>query len=554
MARRLVKFRYELQTRLSDAPWYEVWRGVDRMRNEPVVVRLLKGPFARRTDATKAWVKRLNRQRVEPQPRCATVIEVGFDEDVPFFVREHVEGATLERWMNERHSPDEVFGVLAEVTAALAECHAAGTAYGYLHPGNIVLTDDGPVFCDHEVGAATRLFLGRAETRAKNEPYLAPEVRAGQHPRPESDVYSLGVALFELLTGVRLAPGGGRNPAAELPDGLPVGLDVVMEGMLRPDPDDRYPAAQAAQALAKLRTRSERQTERTPRELRRQRTRERANRARKPLPWPIVVIWVCYRLLFILVGTAVISVATMGVGSVGIYRYIVASMPEEVIVPDVTGMTRADAEELLSESFGLTLKVVLEQASRTVSPGCVVETRPSPGRRVREGRVLEAVLSTGPELVTVPRLVESPQSDAQDRILRLGLRIGVLQQVPDDRLPSGYIISQNPGPGRRVESGTPVDMKVSTGPPNGREVAPPPASSSNSTDQKPHKVGKVRIVVPSDPKVSWVKIVIRDDDGERTVYNKLHYAGDVVRQTVEGVGETVVEVYLNNNQVQSKVL
>ncbi|MBI2300581.1 MAG: hypothetical protein HYU66_16850, partial [Armatimonadetes bacterium] len=118
--------------------------------------------------------------------------------------------------------------------------------------------------------------------------------------------------------------------------------------------------------------------------------------------------------------------------------------------------------------------------------------------------------------------------------------------------------SQDPAPGRRVTTGTKVNLTVSRGPeepkeePDARPQAKPPAGTE--TPATPHKLGRVRITVPATPPRSWVRVVIIDDNGERTVYNQMHYAGEVIVRNVEGVGKTTIEVYLNDEKVETKTL
>lgn len=552
MADRLLKSRYALLARLSEDSVSVTWRGEDRFHGTPVVIRVLRPAYARQEKAALVWMRQLNAVRAAAPSNVARGIECGREGAVVFWVREYVPGATLEQWLAAEHAPAEVLAVFAALATGLARLHAEGHVHGRLHPGNVVLTPDGPVWCDLGYAEAVQAAFGRAPLTRRAEPYLAPEVRRHESASSGSDVWSLGVALAEALTGVRAAPRGRRPvPSKVVPD-LPTGVDVVVEGMVKSDPNDRYPAAQAAEALSTLRARAERQLQRTPRGVRRQRARERAEQVRKPLPWPVVTILVGYRLLFVLLGTIAVSAVTIGVETYGAYQYVMHSIPDEVIVPDLIGKPRDEASRLCDESLDLHFRVSREQPSRTIPAGCVVSTVPAPGTRVRAGRTLEAVVSTGPELIDLPRFIEGSLSEARDTIDRLGLKMGYVQEQPDERVPAGYVIAQNPGPGRRVESGTVVDLRVSSGPPEdqdggSREAAPATAGAQT-------KRVTVRIVVPSQPRMTSVRIIVREANGEREVYSAWHDAGDVVEKSVEGKAGAAVEVYLNDRKVESKVL
>lgn len=561
----LIKYRYELETQLAEGPVLDTWRALDRLHGQPVVVKLLRPRYGGDEKAGRRWFQQLARQRSRPLPDAPAMIEAGRDQERYFLVREYVEGPSLERWMNQRRTPDEALEVARQVLAALAEWHAAGLCHGQLHPANIILSPEGPILCDWDVTATTWNCFGVWAARRKHAVYLAPEVREAHTARPASDVYSVGVALWEMLCAQRLAPElHAVPPPSALAPGLPAGVDVVVEGMLKPDPNDRYPAAQAAEALAKLRSRAEQQVDRTPREKRRQRARERRDQVRKPLPWPVTVILVFYRFLFILVFTALVSGATLAGMAYGAFNYEKASIPPDVIVPDVIGKPVEQARSLFEDDLGLHFRISLKQGHPTIPAGAVINTTPEPGRRVRAGRTIEAVVSTGAELVTMPRLVNSPLDEARTTLERLGLKVGYTQESASDTVPKGAVISQDIGPGRKVAPQTKISLKVSTGP--REQERDKPSDSQPAADDETHttpeggpqvkvkRVGKVRITVPSQANLTTVKIVVKDEQGPRTVYNQLHYAGDVVQTDIEGTGETVVEVWFNDQRVETKVL
>jgi serine/threonine-protein kinase len=276
----------------------------------------------------------------------------------------------------------------------------------------------------------------------------------------------------------------------------------------------------------------------------------------------VTVILVFYRFLFILVFTVLVSGATLGGMAYGAFNYEKASIPPEVIVPDVIAKPAETARSLFEDDLGLHFRITLKQGHPTIPAGAVITTTPEPGRRVRQGRTIEAVVSTGAELVTMPRLVNSQLDEVATTLERLGLKVGYTQKSVSDSVPEGAVISQDIGPGRKVAPGTKVSLKVSTGPREAAGSSERKPADDEATDDQPEtdqqvkvkKVGRVRITVPAQANLTTVKVVIKDDNGERTVYNELHYAGDVVQTDVEGTGETVVEVYLNGQRVETKVL
>ncbi|MBI5832402.1 MAG: PASTA domain-containing protein [Armatimonadetes bacterium] len=488
-------------------------------------------------------------------PCAPGLVEASRETDGLLLVRDFVEGLSLEKWLLKRHAPAEVLSRGVEILQSVAAWHANGVVHGMLHPGNIILTHEGAVLTDYDQAAAVAQTFGVSVVRPDALVYVAPEVRAGRNARPGSDVYSVGVVLYEALTGRKLVPDAPERPKpSEVNKELSPGVDLVLEGMLKPEPDDRYPAAQAVEALSKLRELGEPQQRRSPRELRRQRARAREEQPRAPLPWGVTATLGFYRVLFTILGTILVSATTLSGLAYGTYRWLDESRPTEVIIPDVTGMTKDRAKTLFEQTLDLQFSVSVEQASKDVPAGAVIITQPGPGRKVRAGRVVQAILSSGPAQLTMPRLVTGTQSDALDQVQRLGLKQGIIQKQADDTIPDGYVIKQEPEAGRRVESGAQVNLWVSTGPDDKRRRGADAEQAKDPNAGKPLRKGKVRVTVPASDSICWVKIVVHDVNGEQIVYNKVHNAGDTVSRAVEGHGTTSVEVFLNDQLVQKKDL
>jgi len=546
MAGRLLRYRYDLEARLAEGGLFEAWKGTDRVRSAPVVAKLLHGREASDQNLARAWVRRLNAQRAETLPGSTALVEAVREDDGVLLVREYAEGVPLERWMTRPRRFDEALACTVALLRLLAQWHAAGQAHGFLHPGNVVLAAHGPVLCDRDVAAATAEIFGLRSTRSTQEVYLAPEVRAGRAPVPGSDVFSVGVVLWELVTGRRLMPGTVPVRPSHINPHLPASVDVVIEGMLKPDPEERYPATQAAEALARLRERTE------PAARPKGQGEADAPLPRKPLPRLVTAILWSYRLLFMLLGTLVVSAGTLAGMGYGTYRYLLETRPAEVIIPDVAGMPKDKAKELFEQNLQLGFSVSLTQPHRSVPPNAVILTDPGPGRKVRAGRLVKAIVSTGPALVTVPKIDHITIADAQAQLQRSGLRVGKVEKTRQEDVPAGYVVKQEPAAATRVDAGTVVNLWVSFGAVPEETTRPKSRGKDGETVDK--RAGRVRIACPADPALSWVRIVVRDDDGDHVVYNELHKAGDVIEKRVEGVGQTVVEVYINDTPVEKKVL
>jgi hypothetical protein len=202
--------------------------------------------------------------------------------------------------------------------------------------------------------------------------------------------------------------------------------------------------------------------------------------------------------------------------------------------------------------LGLNLDVVSEQASDEVPANHVLRTTPSEGRTVRKGRHIQAVVSTGKELISTPNVVDRTVDRAREMLQQADLEVGVEQDIHDELTPKGYVISQSPPAGSRLEKGEKVNLVVSKGPAT-RKAGTEEEEKQESVKEEIH-AGRVKIHVPDQPRLQQVKIVVRDSQGEHVVHDQLHAAGEVISEEVSGIGNTLVEVYLNNRLVQSKTL
>jgi len=255
--------RYTLIAVLGTGGMATVWRARDEMLGREVAVKVLSPQYAADPEFLARFEREARHAAAVSHPRLVTVFDCGVAGGTPFIVMELVAGRTLRQVMDETGvlPPGQAVTVAAAVCEGLDAAHAAGLVHRDITPANIVLNggevkilDFGIARADSTRAAtATGAVLGTAA-------YLSPEQAAGQQAGPQSDLYSLGCVLFEMLTGkppftadsaVGLAyrqvhddPG---PPSAWRP-GLPPGLDHITALLLAKDPAARPPSAAAARA------------------------------------------------------------------------------------------------------------------------------------------------------------------------------------------------------------------------------------------------------------------------------------------------------------------
>ena len=254
----LISDRYEIQEPLGRGGMGTVHRGWDRVLARPVAVKVL--PFA--LSADEAAASRLRREARAAarlnHPGIVSVFDAGVADGAPYLVMEHVEGHTLAEELSRGPiTSDHAASIAASIAAALSVAHAAGVVHRDVKPSNVLLTPSGEVKVT-DFGIARAVdddTLTRPSGIVGSAPYLSPEQLRGEVGDARSDIYALGVVLFQMLTGrlpfeadTAMAMAFKHleeqpRPPAELEPGIPEALDAVVLRALAKDPADRFDSA-----------------------------------------------------------------------------------------------------------------------------------------------------------------------------------------------------------------------------------------------------------------------------------------------------------------------
>lgn len=253
--------RYLVERTLGDGAMAKVLLAEDRELGRRVAVKLLDEQLAGDRSFRKRFEREARAAASLSHPNVVTVYDVGEAEGRPFIVMEHVEGRTLaERLRREGPLPAaEVCRIGREICAGLEHAHAAGLVHRDLKPGNLIERTDGTIkIADFGIALlAEATELTEAGTIVGTAAYLAPEQAEGDVVTPAADVFTLGVVLYELLTGRQpwkiesLGELATRHttPPAELPPGSPLGLREAIERSLALDLEGRPSVAAVSDLL-----------------------------------------------------------------------------------------------------------------------------------------------------------------------------------------------------------------------------------------------------------------------------------------------------------------
>lgn len=474
MTARVLGERYEVLGLLGEGGMALVYRGRRVEDDRPVAIKILRDQYAHNAEFVARFEREAQAVAQLSHPHMVQVYDHGRDGDVHFIVMEFVPGQDLKSVLRRSGALEEAQArqIAAQVCEVLEYAHEKGIVHRDIKPQNILMTTDDQVKVT-DFGIARALAsatITETGTVLGSVQYLSPEQARGFGVGQSADLYSLGVVLYEVLTG-RLPFDGDapitialqhmhEPPPPPRRDGAP--LSPTMEGIilkaLAKDPDDRYRSARGMRDDLLGRTEHWRERPRAVEStavVRRPTpdggtgTAAPARRAR-PTPPPAPVL--AGALLLLVFGG-------LAVGWQELNAYL--NVPE-VPVPNLVGRTLTDAESIARRSH-LGVQVTQQQHSRTVSVGSVVEQDPSAGQSVKINRTVGLITSLGAEMVSVPDVRRHSLEDARLAIEQAHLVVGEVRETYDQSVQSGYILLQDPAGGASVQQGTVVNLTVSKG-------------------------------------------------------------------------------------------
>jgi serine/threonine-protein kinase len=462
----------------------EVYRARDELLGRDVALKVLSERFAR----DSSFVERFRREAQSAAnlnaPEIVSLYDYGSDGDAYFIVMEFIDGTSLADIISNDAPllPERAAEIALDVAKALERAHAAGIVHRDIKPGNILITTDGHTkVTDFGIARAARGDNEQTMTQTGmvigTAAYLSPEQAQGEPLDGRSDLYSLGVVMYEMLSGQ--APFGGDTPLAiaykhvrefaappsSINPDVPKELDAIVMKALAKNPENRYASAvEFEQDLQRFL--SGQRVHATPlltdetqvggiapitqtQVLRRDTsTGVIPPRERNRTGWYLLSA-LGILLLFGLIAWLLFN-NLLGPSS---------SAPK-VRVPDVVGKDVGAAKTIL-EKHHLKATVNKQRSNKTV--GVVLSQSPTAGHRLDRQSTVTLTVSGGPGQTAVPDITGLKLSAAKDKLKTAHLTLGAQTQHSSDTVAKGEIISQDPPLGSQVPRNSPVDVVVSTG-------------------------------------------------------------------------------------------
>lgn len=480
VANRVLGGRYILGERLGGGGTAFVYKGRDSLLNRTVAIKVLNTQLTADGDFVAKFRREAQAAASLSNPYIVGVYDVGQDDDVYYIVMEYVEGKTLKEFIAAEgpFTLEIVVDIAMQIAEALRHAHQHGVVHRDIKPHNILITRDGQAkVTDFGIARATTTStLTQSGSLMGSVHYMSPEQARGGYTNERSDIYSLGVVMYEMLTGV--VPFTGDNvvsiglkhlqenprPIKEQRPEVSPGLEKIVAKAMCKEQGKRYQSiTEMIRDLADMsgisgvnieggknprrgKELADKQSELDDTYIPSLKVDSMSPKQRKK--WPLLAV------------LTILMVVTMLV--VGGYLLYVFWPRPEVLVPNVVNKTLAEAEREL-RAAGLNSTIGVAEWNPLIPANVVIRQQPPAGRPVRAGRMVEIIPSRGPELVEVPKLVGLSLLEAQIAVSAHGFTLGQQDTEHHDTAPPEQVIMQNPRPGFLTQRGVPIDIVVSLG-------------------------------------------------------------------------------------------
>jgi len=490
---RILAGRYAIGEFVGQGGMATVYRGTDTKLGRQVAIKVMKADLAGDEQFRSRFRQEAQSASRMAHPTVVRVFDAGDDliqtadgpKRLPFIVMEYVEGTNLRQLASEeRLSITEACRVVDAVLTALEYSHRAGIVHRDIKPANIMITKTGQVkVMDFGIARAvsdTSSTLQQTTAILGTAAYFSPEQAKGESIDARTDLYSTAVLLFELLTGEvpfrgdtavavayqhvseRPKPPSDRNPEVT-PE-----LDrVVLYGLAKDRARRFQSASEFREALrmaasGKMPKLALQQTdtvlftagdEVSESDLALRQLAEGGGGTRTQSRPPVMWTWA--------------AILTIGAVIIAVVFWLVTLAPQQFLpdnsraLPELVDVERAQAMEDLQELDLIPIPV--EESSEDIAADHIIRTDPEVGAVLTAGESVTIYISTGPEEAEVPDYTGKSLDDYKKALADLGLTVGIVNTKDDPAAPENRVLAVNPAAGKKLDSGSKVEITVSSG-------------------------------------------------------------------------------------------
>jgi len=510
--------RYEIHELLGVGGMAYVYKAYDNIEKRWVAIKILKEELAGNSDFLRRFRNESKAIAVLSHPNIVKVYDVSFGDRIQYIVMEYIDGITLKQYIEQQGEIKwrEALYFTVQILRALQHAHEKGIIHRDIKPQNIMLLEDGTIKVT-DFGIAR---FSQAETQTMTDKaigsvhYIAPEQARGGYINDKADIYSVGVMLYEMLTGqlpfvadnavsvAIMQMQAEPTPPSRINPSIPKGLEEITMHAMEKNPAQRFPsAADMLEDVERFRRNPEivfhygEQVDRAyagtsadiygnvqqnaaPQkyndnyEYEEEYVRsQNSNRASK------IILGIVAAVVFvaIVVGIGYLVKGKRANSGSGLLSFLPgfstsSTTSDEIVLPNFVGRIYASDIEGNSEYADLTFEITYGNVP-SKQPGEVLRQTPAAGMTVKKGKTVSLTVNGEAEQVVVEDVKGYKQQDAYDALKALNLSPKI-QAVADDDTAVGYVVKTDPAAGSTVSTGTTVTIYVSSGPSKESAVIP----------------------------------------------------------------------------------
>ena len=488
---RVLGNRYKIIEKIGEGGMALVYKAKCQLLNRYVAIKVLRSEFAIEDDFVEKFEKESQAAASLSHPSIINIFDVGKDEDIRYIVMELVEGVTLKQYIKDHDGfiqNDEILNISKQIAEALEHAHQNHIIHRDIKPHNIIISEDGRI----KVGdfgiarAITSSTIVSSKEIVGSVHYTSPEQARGGFVDERSDIYSLGILMYELAT--KKIPFDGDSPISvalkhlkediakpsKFNPNINQALENIILRALMKKPSDRYQnitemiddldkviqnpnivlnvefsaddsPTMVMPNLNDFMSESEIDMKNEQKKVKRKRKIKKKNN---------------YVSVFITILLALIMSLTLF--TFVFFKPITSKfMNRTVVVPNVIGHEFESGVKILKDS-GLNVEVSEYKYDDSVDKDHIISQSYPEGEELKEGFTISIEVSKGSAMSIVPNVLQKKYVEAQVILENNKLILGEIEYVNND-LPKGYVVSQSIEPGKQVKENTTIDLEVSKG-------------------------------------------------------------------------------------------
>ena len=487
---KLLGNRYEIVEKVGNGGMATVYKATDKVLKRNVAVKILRDEFTTDEEFIKRFEAEAQSAARLTHPNIVSIYDVGVENNLYYIVMELIQGKTLKEIIVEERGPlpwKWSVNVAIQIASALEMAHRNNIIHRDIKPHNIIITEDGIAkVTDFGIAkAVSNSTITAFGTTIGSVHYFSPEHARGGFTDAKSDLYSLGVVMYEMVTG--RVPFDADTPVSvalkhmqekpeepiEVNNHVPVAVNKIIMKALQKDATLRYQSA--SEMLIDLRKALKNPDGDFVEELEYDPTAKtqkintdmygnikdelgKDSRGKKEGKFKRFIK--NHKALSIVIGLIILFALSLG-GTLGVLSI---TNPPEVEMPNVVGLSKEEAQKAI-EDAKLKFEVKSEEYNKDVEEGHVISQDPTymeKYNKVKQGSTVSVVISKGQEKTTVPKVVGMEKEEAIKALEDAKLKVEVIEET-SKKVEEGYVISQETDADTEAFAGDTVKIHVSTG-------------------------------------------------------------------------------------------